>query len=202
MGIQHRIRRLDEIANERWLGISTTEWHQVHHADRPDFRGYGPTSYRDWRIIRPHIDIDAGSCFVDYGAGLGRSTILAARERFGHVIGMDLDANLVARGNENIRGARGLKCPAEIICADAATFDIPDDASVLYFCNPFVGKVLASALEKIRQWIDTPRLLQVICNLPERSAFEAQIMAVEWLTLDKSVRLTDSRKCCIFSPCP
>src|SRR6516165_4450472 len=107
MKLRARFRQIDEFIHERWLGISTAEWHQVHDPEKPDFRGYGPTSYRDWRIIRRHIT-PKGS-FIDYGAGLGRVTALAARFPFNRVIGIDLDPDLVKRGNQNLEGARGLK---------------------------------------------------------------------------------------------
>lgn len=200
MSISSRLHQIDEIANDRWLGISTSEYHPSLVAERPDFRGYSPTSYRDWRAIRPHLDIDPDSSFVDFGAGLGRTTILAAREKFYRVVGVELDRDLSKRGNENIRRAR-LECPAKIVCADAATFEIPDEAGVLYFCNPFAGRVLASVLENVREWLLDPPLLQIVCNLPETSAFEEQIMAVEWLDLDKSIPLAASRKCLFLSPC-
>lgn len=66
--------------------------------------GYAPTFDRDWRIIRRHLT-PRGS-FVDYGAGLGRVTILAAHLPFDRVVGIELDADLVKRGN-NTSAPRG-----------------------------------------------------------------------------------------------
>lgn len=194
MGIQARLRQFDELANERWLGISTTEYHTQYNETRPDFRGYAPTSFRDWRIIRRHLT-PRGS-FIDYGAGLGRVTVLAARLPFDRVIGLDLDQDLVDRGNQNIRRARGLKCPARLICQDATTFDIPIDASVLYLCNPFTGAVLAGMLENVRQ---ARRQLCLVCNVPGVSALDHEMRAVPWLALQTEIALSDDRKCLIFA---
>jgi SAM-dependent methyltransferase len=195
MSIRGRLRQIDELVNERWLGISTTEYHLQHDNARPDFRGYSPTAYRDWRIMRRHF-APRGS-FIDYGAGLGRVTILAARMSFDRVIGLDLDRNLVERGNQNIRAARKLRCPAEIVCRDAMTFPIPHDATALYFCNPFSGTVLAAVLDSVRR---SQLDLQLVCNVPPASGFEHEMRAVPWLELQNEVALSDGRKCLIFAP--
>jgi SAM-dependent methyltransferase len=195
MNIRARMNRLDEIANERWLGISTHEYHPQYSVSRPDFRGYAPTSYRDWRVIRRHLT-PRGS-FIDYGAGLGRVTILAARLPFSRVIGIDLDRDLVKRGNQNISRARGLKCHVEIICCDATRFKIPDDTSSVYFCNPFSGAVLADVLENLRK---SRRTLHLVCNLPSQSAFEREIRQVHWLAPQAEFELSDGRKCLIYMP--
>lgn len=193
MSIHSRLRRIDELANERWLGISTIEYHKAHFTDRPDFRGYAPTSYRDWRIIRRHIE-PKGS-FIDYGAGLGRVTILAALMPFYQVIGVDIDPDLVNRGNQNIRAARRLRCPATIVCQDATTFQIPADASVLYFCNPFSGAVLEGVLTKIKS---LPGPVSLVCNVPPVCGFEHEMRAVPWLTLQAEISLFDGRMCLVF----
>jgi len=197
MGLLNRLHQLDELANERWLGISTTEWHQVHFEDRPDFRGYGPTSYRDWRVIRDHIDnIGPQGAFIDYGAGLGRITVLAARLPFKQVVGVDIDPDLVERGKYNIGRARGLKCRAHIVCCDAALFDLPPDTSIVYFRNPFSGKVLAAVLENVRK---LQRDVHIICNLPIPSAFENEIRQSRWLAIQDEFLLSGDRKGLIFA---
>src|SRR5689334_19801587 len=89
-------RRIEERLNERWLGINTT------HIDRRENRGFAPTSYRDWRVIRALIRPDRASTFIDYGAGLGRATILASRMPFREIIGVEIDPAAAARANVNI----------------------------------------------------------------------------------------------------
>jgi hypothetical protein len=86
----HYLRRLDERFQEWRLGIDTDEWHAVIDPEHPDRRGYSPTSYRGWRIIRRHIFVHGRSAFIDYGAGLGRVTILAALLPFSRVIGVEV----------------------------------------------------------------------------------------------------------------
>jgi SAM-dependent methyltransferase len=199
--IIHRVRRLDEQLQDWGLGIKTTEWHTQFDPARPDFRGYSPTSYRDWHTIRRHIDAPARSTFIDYGCGLGRVTILAFRlRRFARIIGVEFDQSLVTRARENVLNA-GAASAVSIACVDATTFEVPDDAAVLYFYNPFCGSVLAGVIERCRDSLrKNPRSIRLICNLPHESAFEPEISAVEWLDLIARVDLADQRKCLIFGP--
>lgn len=192
----HYFHRLHEAAHERMLGISTSEWHTLLDDARPDFRGYGPTTYRDWNIIRRHIKI--GGTFIDYGAGLGRVAILAGRLPFSRVIGVEFDEGLAARATENVDLAKPrLACDVEIVCQDAREFLPPHDTSTMFFCNPFTGGILSSVLSRAKE---LPALVQIVCNLPDRSAFENEIAREDWLHLRKLVRLTDGRKLFVFTP--
>jgi SAM-dependent methyltransferase len=195
------LRRLDERFQEWRLGIDTDEWHAVIDPDHPDRRGYSPTKYRDWRIIRRHIFVNGESAFIDYGAGLGRVTILAALLPFSRVIGVEVSPHLVRRAHDNIRNVRGLlRTRIEMVIADASTFEIPKDASTLFFHNPFAGSILSSVLENARRsHCSHPRLLQIICNVPAQSAFENEITSVKCLKLKEDFLLSDRRKCLIFS---
>jgi SAM-dependent methyltransferase len=196
-----RLSRFIEQFHDWRLGIDTTEWHQQINPDRPEARGYGPTTYRDWRILRRHMIIDRTGCFIDYGAGLGRATILAARLPFKRVIGVEFDQALVERGNANIASIKSrLRAPCSIVHADARNFVIPPDASVLFFCNPFAGSILTGVLGEIRKAANRGiRPVQIICNLPTQSAFENEIITVPWLTLRHFVPLHDGRKGLIYT---
>jgi hypothetical protein len=201
--LRHRVDRLDELLDDWPLGIQTTEWHQQLDPSRPDFRGYSPTSYRDWRTIKRYLK--PSGTFIDYGAGLGRVTILAAVLPYSRVIGVELNSDLVRRGNDNINRARPrLRCPTSLMCADATTFEVPDDVAVLYFANPFAGRVLRGVLTNINDSLRrTPRPMQIVCNLPKESAFEKEISTVDWLTLLKrSVLSSGQRKLLLFAPLP
>lgn len=199
--LAHYARRLDEVIQERRLHIDSGEQHVQLDSSRPEFRGYAPTAFRDWRIIRRHITPDRGSAFIDYGAGLGRVSILAAELAFGRVIGVELDPELVTRARANVQRAKSaLRAPVDILCADATAFEIPADASTLFFCNPFTGSVLSAVLERARaSYRARPRKLAIVCNLPEESAFEAEIFTIPFLQLEQQIALCDGRKCLIFN---
>src|SRR5262245_16713357 len=104
--IRNRIFRLEEQVGDRLLGITTAERHETMVAGHPELRGYQPTAYRDWRIIRKYIAAKTSDVFVDYGCGLGRITILAARLPFKRVIGIDFDTALIARADRNIKASK------------------------------------------------------------------------------------------------
>jgi 16S rRNA G966 N2-methylase RsmD len=89
--------------------------------------------------------------FVDLGSGKGLAVMRAARFGFRRVIGVEFGENLyqVARSNvaklQEQEKATGV---IELVLGDAAEFQFPNDALVLYLYNPFgpevVRKVVAN----------------------------------------------------------
>ena len=49
MHLKHYIQRADERINDRWIGIRTDEYQTFLYLARPEWRGYGPTLYSNWR---------------------------------------------------------------------------------------------------------------------------------------------------------
>lgn len=125
----------------------------------------------DWltlpRILRRR-ELD-GEVFVDVGCGEGRMLLEAAlRYRPARCIGVELSSELarVARANVKRAGSR-LRCPVEVVEADAAAWEIPVDASVFYLFNPFRGTVFTGFLERLLASLDAaPRTVRLICRLP------------------------------------
>ena len=70
-----------------------------------------------------------------------------------------------------------LRCrDIEVFTGDAATFEVPTDATTIYFYNPFAGKILASVLDNIYfSYEKRPRTIKLICNVPRESAFFANV---------------------------
>jgi SAM-dependent methyltransferase len=198
----HKLQRISEQVQDWRLGIRTFEFHTQIDPTRPESRGYMPTSYRDWRLMKPYVLAGPQSSFIDYGAGLGRVTILAAQFVFRCVIGVEFSPSLVERARANVTSARAaLRSPIKFVCVDAGAFEMPDDASTLFFNNPFAGSVLVSVLEQVRaSCARRPRSLRLICTVPEHSAFEQEISAVSWLELTRHYALTGGRRCMIFEP--
>ncbi len=140
-------RRFHEAWLEALFGIRTAE--RTRGVERaPDgslWKNHAPIDYRSFAAairrvpLRPGVDV-----FVDYGAGLGRAVVLAARLPYRRVIGVEVRPELAERGRENLRrAARRLRCPdARIVTASADEFGVPDDATVLHLFDPFAGPVL------------------------------------------------------------
>jgi SAM-dependent methyltransferase len=101
---------------------------------------------------------------LDLGCGKGRPMVQIAR-RFAvdRVVGVEYDAALAEVARENLRRtqrrhkARGF----EVVVADARTYQVPDDVTLVYIANPFDGDVFADALDRIVESYDRrPRRIQ------------------------------------------
>ena len=133
----------------------------------------------DQVLVRPGEDI-----FVDFGSGKGRMVLLAAERPFRRIIGVEFSAQLHDVALENLRGALpGLKCrEVELILADATQWKVPDEATILFFFNPFHGEVLAKVFDNIRRSLaEAPRKITIVYVRSEKY-FEKEIAWQEWLT--------------------
>lgn len=90
-----------------------------------------------------------GLTFIDLGCGKGRTLILAAREGFNCVIGVEFSPELTAIARSNIRQ---LNVVADVIELDAAQFEFPDDHLLVYMYNPFDRVVMRSVVDNLLQW--------------------------------------------------
>lgn len=109
------------------------------------------------------------STFIDYGCGLGRPVCGAALLPFKRVIGIELVPQIAARARENVGSARRhFRCQdVEIVTANAMEWQVPGDATVFHFYNPFVGRTLRSVLKEIaRSMRETHRLAWIMSAEP------------------------------------
>jgi SAM-dependent methyltransferase len=95
--------------------------------------------------------------FVDYGSGMGKALLLAARYPFKRVTGVEFSQELHEAAERNIAGWRlhDQRCgDVRSVLADASTWPLPEGNCVLYFFNPFrealMRTVLASIVEQAR----------------------------------------------------
>jgi len=179
-------RRVRDKWYERRLGIDThgfIQWDDL--GEDPDSVDYEPIEYTYLNVILDRCNIQAEQdTFIDYGAGKGRPVIHAARRPFKKVIGVELSSDLCAVANQNVENAKSkLACQdVEIVNMDATRFQVPDDASVIFFYNPFTGHLLESVAERIRESLErAPRKLTIAYVYPhwKQSDFFADF---DWLT--------------------
>jgi predicted RNA methylase len=102
------------------------------------------------------IDIDPQkSKFIDFGCGKGRTLIMAALRNIKEVIGVEFAEELCVCANNNI--SKTVKEIPEIniqvINKDATKFEIPSDANILFFNNPFNNHVLNKVIKNIEDSI-------------------------------------------------
>jgi SAM-dependent methyltransferase len=169
-------RRLD-----RRLGIETCGRDRdlaalgANGEHRPHANGYEPIQIPVFDAILRSLPIAPRDyCFVDYGSGKGRALILAAEAGFKRVIGVEFASALnvvAARNIESYRRSRPTSPPIEVHGQDAAAFDLPADAAVLFFYNPFDDVVLEKVVARIEHdWRARPRDLVVAYRNPKHAA--------------------------------
>lgn len=136
----------------------------------PDREAYEPSGWLFLRRALPPREVRPEDVFLDYGSGLGRVVYLAARDyRFGRVIGVDISDELNSRARHNIdRNRRRLRCHnVQFVTADALTYRIPDDVTVVYMFNPFGGDVFRAAVDAILSSLDrAPRSIRFVYTNP------------------------------------
>ena len=92
------------------------------------------------------IEIEiAGSTFVDLGAGKGRAVLLAAEYPFARLVGVEFAMELHAAAKTNVARYAdiGDASRIELIHGDAALYEFPSTAVVIYLFNPFGAPIVA-----------------------------------------------------------
>jgi SAM-dependent methyltransferase len=104
--------------------------------------------------------------FVDFGSGKGRALLLASEFPFKRIMGVEFSDELSAIARENVASfaTEAQRCgDIEIVCEDAAEFELPADPLVLYFYNPFHEPVMREVMRRIVESLDDdPRPVFVI----------------------------------------
>lgn len=128
-----------------------------HRHDRHSTAYYGiaPSVFRSlvgrWRRSTQVAPLDEYT-FVDFGAGMGRATMLASEYAFRQVVGVELNPTLVGIARRNFTLWRKMgraRSPMSIRCGDAAEFTFPDGPCVAFLFNPFGAPVLRKLLGQV-----------------------------------------------------
>src|SRR5436853_2105171 len=155
------------------------------------FRPYVATDYCSFQTILDALEVRSNEdVFLDFGSGMGRAVIMAAKYPFRKIYGVEIAPQLNKIASQNVRSALPrLKCrDIELITANAREFVIPDEVTVIYFFNPFSGEVLSDVLNNVRASLRRrPRALRLICKIPARSALEEEIFKHKWLIKEREI---------------
>jgi predicted RNA methylase len=108
--------------------------------------------------------------FVDLGAGKGRALLIASLLPFKRIVGVEFApelAEVAARNVQRFRAA-GQRCrQLEVVCHDAASYELPSGPLVIFMYNPFgpevMREVVAHVLAALRR---EPRELYVLYANP------------------------------------
>ncbi|MFN6037325.1 MAG: methyltransferase domain-containing protein [Bacteroidota bacterium] len=89
--------------------------------------------------------------FIDYGCGKGRVMVVAAISGFKKISGLDIDERLLIQARKNISVSRSKfqSTEFEALFADATQYEIPADANVLFFFNPFGEDLMRLVAKKV-----------------------------------------------------
>jgi 16S rRNA G966 N2-methylase RsmD len=113
----------------------------------------------------------ANSCFIDFGSGKGKAMFMAAERGFSKVIGVEFSIELVEICRKNLeifKAKTESKTEFEIIHMDASQYEIPTDANLLFFSNPFNETLTTKVIENILKSYDkAPRETWVIHLYPQ-----------------------------------
>lgn len=122
--------------------------------------GYGALFSALKRIPLRKADVT----FIDFGVGKGRAICAAATFPFKQVVGVELSAALVEVARANINRMRGRRAQSvDIRQGDAVQFDLPREANLIYFFNPFAGQTLSKVVNNIdRSYREFPRKIYII----------------------------------------
>jgi SAM-dependent methyltransferase len=89
--------------------------------------------------------------FIDFGCGKGRVLFVAAEFPFRHVFGVEIAVELASAAMANLSLNQLWKERISIVNQDATKFVFPDGPFVLYFYNPFYGRVLRRVLANLQR---------------------------------------------------
>lgn len=133
---------------------------------------YEPTPIRTLKCMFSMLPADVSDfTFIDFGSGKGRTMLFAANYRFRRIVGVEFANELHAIAEKNIRTYRSRRQQCfdiTSVCADAATFPLPEDNCVLYFFHPFHEEVMARVLTNIEQsYQKRPRKLILLYYHPQ-----------------------------------
>ncbi len=134
---------------ERLFGIKTM---QIKKSDDAHNFHYQGASYMVlFELFKKLPPSTKQKNFIDIGSGKGRALFCAEYSGFDHLIGVELDKELVEIANENVeryRLKRNESC-FKFSCENALTYTIPENTAVFFFFNPFSEKIMSEVEKKI-----------------------------------------------------
>jgi SAM-dependent methyltransferase len=137
--------------NIRGLDTSTVVKLSDLREDDKDRSNYIPSGWATLKRLNTIRPLCRDDVFLDIGSGKGRVVVLSATYPVRRVIGVELSPVLheIAQGNVT-RVENHLACQdVQLVCGDATQFQIPDDVTVIYLFNPFVGAPFMRVIDSI-----------------------------------------------------
>lgn len=140
-------------------GIETTTPRELHSLDIPDSARADSVQYQgaDPKLVGSLLNTlspdRTHTTFVDYGCGKGRILLLAAKNGFRRVIGVEFSPELSALCQRNLSKTTSHhgETKFEVTTMDAALFAPPPGPMVAFFYNPFSGVTLENVVRRLQK---------------------------------------------------
>jgi 16S rRNA G966 N2-methylase RsmD len=131
----------------------------------------GTNAYIFQKMIS-QVELDPSqSTFVDFGSGKGKAMFMAAERGFRKVIGVEFSIELVEVCRENLeifKTKSKSKTEFEILHMDASEYQIPAEANLLFFSNPFNEELTNKVIDNIlKSHGQAPRAIWVVHLHPQ-----------------------------------
>jgi SAM-dependent methyltransferase len=165
------VRPVVDIVRDRLLGIDTAI--PVRHG-KLGFAADRGVHYvaSNWgalaKVLKPG-EITRDDTFLDAGCGKGAVLCQAMELPFGKIIGFDLSPAMCKAAVSNVQRIKKRSAERDVAVfeADASRFTIPDDVTVVYLFNPFVGPVFSAFIDNLVASLHRkPRRLRLVYNNP------------------------------------
>ena len=170
-----------KLSNALWeykLGINSRGI--VYSTPKSDHYHYATISYHSTMAILHNLYLKISDVFVDIGCGKGRVLCCASRFRIQEVIGVEIDKDLCAIAQCNVKKLRGTKTNLQVINTSAENFDY-QVGTVFYLFNPFGILTLSNVLAKMEQSVRLrPRKLRIVYVNP---VHETLLRKSDWLEI-------------------
>jgi SAM-dependent methyltransferase len=167
---------------EKLLGINT---HSIVNLDKltlasedsvQNHHYQGASYYILFSIFKDLPEETKNSPLIDYGCGKGRALFVAEQCGFTNLIGVDIAKELIdnANANKSVYHKKNSESKIDFQFEDATKFNIPNQAQVFYFFNPFGEDVMQKVVENIKESVKlNPRKIYCIYLNPKyKSVFE------------------------------
>jgi SAM-dependent methyltransferase len=121
------------------------------------------------RIMRSIGCLTAPFVFFDMGCGKGRVLLMASQHGFRRIVGVECVPGLAKIAERNVRRFRSGQSRGpeiEVVCADAAAFEFPDEDAVIFFFHPFKERPMARVLDNIRSSIKSTKVRYIVYYNP------------------------------------
>ena len=149
---------------EELLGIKTSG-RDDSHSDG-EHHPYEPTDYCVLERLANSGLIRKKNTLIDYGSGKGRVSIFLAYQTGCHSLGIEYDERLWQKAMLNAKSPAARQ-RVSFVLADAAAYEIPDEADCCFFFNPFALHTLKRVLGKIFDSLERkPRPLRLFFYYP------------------------------------